>query len=141
MLGAGREAASVITMAIADGGAALGGDGGSIALVGTGLGANDLQPLRAVERLQRADVNFYDRLIDREVLELARRDAERVFACKHVGANAWPPDRINPVVVAEARKGRRVVRLRSDDPGLFGRAGEELEAARDAGGPSRSPRG
>ncbi|MBF9061470.1 uroporphyrinogen-III C-methyltransferase, partial [Rhodobacterales bacterium HKCCSP123] len=111
------------------------GAGGSIALVGAGPGARDLLTLRAVERLQEADVIFYDRLVDEDVLELARRDAERVFVGKHVGAHAWPQARINAVIVAEARKGRRVVRLKSGDPGIFGRAGEEIGAARAAGIP------
>ena len=106
---------------------------GSIALVGAGPGARDLLTLRAVERLQEADVIFYDRLVCEDVLELARRDAERVFVGKVVGAHAWPQQRINDVITAEALKGRRVVRLKSGDPGIFGRAGEELSAARARG--------
>ena len=78
---------------------------------------------------------FYDRLVDEEVLELARRDAERVFVGKHVGAHSWPQDRINQMIVAEAAKGRRVVRLKSGDPGIFGRATEEMDAAQEAGIP------
>lgn len=129
--GAEREAATAIKTAIANGGPAeiL---KGHIALVGAGPGARDLLTLRAVERLQEADVVFYDRLVDKEVLELARRDALRVFVGKHVGAHAWPQDRINAMIVAEARKGHRVVRLKSGDPGIFGRATEEIEAARAA---------
>ena len=128
-----REAARAIKDAIADGKAPGGEAKGHIALVGAGPGARDLLTLRAVQRLQEADVIFYDRLVDDEVLELARRDAERVFVGKHVGANAWPQDRINGVLVAEALKGRRVVRLKSGDPGIFGRATEEADAARAAG--------
>ena len=105
---------------------------GHIALVGAGPGARDLLTLRAVARLQEADVVFYDRLVDKDVLDLTRRDAERVFVGKHVGGNMWPQDRINRVIVAEALKGRRVVRLKSGDPGIFGRATEEIEAARAA---------
>jgi uroporphyrin-III C-methyltransferase/precorrin-2 dehydrogenase/sirohydrochlorin ferrochelatase len=89
--------------------------------------------LRAVEHLQEADVIFHDRLVDPDVLELARRDAERVYVGKTVGAHDWPQDRITATIIAEARKGRRVVRLKSGDPGIFGRATEELEAARAAG--------
>lgn len=106
---------------------------GLISLVGAGPGARDLLTLRAVQRLQEADVIFYDRLVDPEVLELARRDAERVFVGKEVGACAWPQERIDAVIVAAARKGRRVVRLKSGDPGIFGRATEELAAARAQG--------
>ncbi|MEM1274429.1 MAG: siroheme synthase CysG [Pseudomonadota bacterium] len=132
--GAEREAAAAIKAAIAAGGAPdQHTQTGSISLVGAGPGAKDLLTLRAVQRLQEADVVFFDRLVDEDVLELARRDAERVFVGKHVGANAWPQDRINAVILAEARAGRRVVRLKSGDPGIFGRGGEELEAARDAG--------
>ena len=89
--------------------------------------------LRAIARLQEADVIFYDRLVDPGVLELARRDAERVFVGKVVGAHAWPQEQIDAAVVTEARKGRRVVRLKSGDPGIFGRLDEELAAARAAG--------
>ena len=108
---------------------------GRIALVGAGPGARDLLTLRAVEYLQEADVIFYDRLVDPDVLELARRDAERVYVGKVVGAHDWPQDRITAAILAEARKGRRVVRLKSGDPGVFGRATEEIEAARAAGLP------
>jgi uroporphyrin-III C-methyltransferase/precorrin-2 dehydrogenase/sirohydrochlorin ferrochelatase len=131
--GAERAAAEALKAAIAAGGAPGAETGGSICLVGAGPGARDLLTLRAVARLQEADVIFYDRLVDAEVLELARRDAERVFVGKHVGAHAWPQGRINAAIVAEARKGRRVVRLKSGDPGIFGRAGEEIDAARAEG--------
>jgi len=130
-----RAAAQVIKAAIEAGAPPEGAAAGQISLVGAGPGARDLLTLRAVERLQEADVIFYDRLVDEEVLELARRDAERVFVGKHVGAHEWPQDRINAMIVAEARKGRRVVRLKSGDPGIFGRAGEEMDAAHAAGIP------
>jgi len=128
-----RAAAAEIKAAIETGSAPGETAGGSIALVGAGPGARDLLTLRAVARLQEADVIFYDRLVDAGVLELARRDAERVLVGKVVGANRWPQDRINRVMVAEALKGRRVVRLKSGDPGIFGRLEEELAAAQAAG--------
>lgn len=128
-----REAARAIKAAVSKGAPPEGRATGHIALVGAGPGARDLLTLRAVQRLQEADVIFYDRLVDEEVLELARRDAEQVFAGKHVGAHHWPQARINERIVAEARRGRRVVRLKSGDPGIFGRAGEEIVAARAAG--------
>jgi len=131
--GCEREAARAIKGAIAAGVPPKDAAVGHISLVGAGPGARDLLTLRAVERLQEADVIFYDRLVDEEVLELARRDAERVFVGKHVGAHAWPQDRINQMIVTEASKGRRVVRLKSGDPGIFGRATEEMDAAKDAG--------
>lgn len=128
-----RDVARTLKSAIEAGGPPEQDSAGQISLVGAGPGARDLLTLRAVERLQEADVIFYDRLVDAEVLELARRDAERVFVGKHVGAHAWPQDRINHMIVAAARKGQRVVRLKSGDPGIFGRATEELDAARAAG--------
>ncbi len=131
--GAEREALQEIKSAIEAGGAPDTDTCGHIALVGAGPGARDLLTLRAVERLQEADVIFYDRLVDPEVLELARRDAERVHVGKVVGAHAWPQERISAAIVAEARKGRRVVRLKSGDPSIFGRLREELDAARAAG--------
>lgn len=133
--GAEREASAMIKTAIAQGHAPEAVQTGSIALVGAGPGARDLLVMRAVQRLQEADVIFYDRLVDADVLELARRDAERVFVGKVVGAHAWPQDRITAMIVAEAKKGRRVVRLKSGDPGIFGRATEELSGARAAGIP------
>jgi uroporphyrin-III C-methyltransferase/precorrin-2 dehydrogenase/sirohydrochlorin ferrochelatase len=132
--GAEREAAAELKDAIRAGGRAVEA-GGRIDLVGAGPGARDLLTLRAVQRLQEADVIFYDRLVDPGVLELARRDAERIFAGKEVGACAWPQDRIDRAIVSEARRGRRVVRLKSGDPSIFGRAAEELDAARAAGVP------
>ncbi len=133
--GAPRDAARMIKKAISDGGAPERSTRGHIALVGAGPGARDLLTLRAVERLQEADVIYYDRLVDPEVLELARRDAERVFVGKTVGAHAWPQDKISAMIVAEATKGRNVVRLKSGDPAIFGRASEEIAAARAAGIP------
>ncbi|WP_306455371.1 siroheme synthase CysG [Jannaschia donghaensis] len=129
--GSERAAADLLKQTIA--GREMPAQTGHIALVGAGPGARDLLTLRAVERLQEADVIFYDRLVDPDVLELARRDAERVFVGKVVGAHAWPQDRICALIVAEASKGRRVVRLKSGDPCIFGRATEELDAARAAG--------
>ncbi len=133
--GAEAEAAELIKSAIDTRRVPENAGEGHIALVGAVPGARDLLTLRAVERLQEADVIYYDRLVDPDVLELARRDAERVFVGKEVGACAWPQDRICALITAEARKGRRVVRLKSGDPSIFGRATEEMEAARAAGIP------
>ncbi|WP_370283547.1 siroheme synthase CysG [Pseudooceanicola sp.] len=126
-----RAAAEMLKAAIAEGRAPAAR--GHIALVGAGPGARDLLTLRAVQRMQQADVIFYDRLVDPEVLELARRDADRVDVGKEVGACAWPQDRIDRLIVAEALQGRRVVRLKSGDPSVFGRASEEIAAAEAAG--------
>ena len=131
--GAERDAAMALKTAIRSGGAPSDQSAGVISLVGAGPGARDLLTLRAVERLQEADIIFYDRLVDVEVLELARRDAERVFVGKTVGASQWPQDRICSVIIAAAKQGKRVVRLKSGDPMLFGRATEELAAAEAEG--------
>ncbi len=129
--GALRDAARLIKDALARG--ETGAAQGSIALVGAGPGAADLLTLRALRLLQEADVIFYDRLVDPSILELARRDAERVFVGKEVGASSWPQERINTVIVAAAKRGKKVVRLKSGDPGIFGRVAEELDSAGAAG--------
>lgn len=128
-----REGATALKTAISEWGESNGESVGSISLVGAGPGAADLLTLRAVRRLQEADIIYYDRLVGREILDLARRDAERVFVGKEVGACAWPQDRINQVILSAARQGKQVVRLKSGDPGIFGRAEEELSAARESG--------
>ena len=132
--GAEREVARLIKEAIETG--ETGSDtGGSVALVGAGPGAKDLITLRGVQRLQEADVIYYDRLIDPDVLELARRDAERVYVGKRPGCHSWPQDRITQTLVAAARQGKRVVRLKCGDPGIFARGAEELAALKAAGIP------
>ncbi len=107
--------------------------GGSVALVGAGPGAKDLITLRGVQRLQEADIIFYDRLVDPEILELARRDAERVYVGKAPGQHSWPQEKISGVLVSAAKQGKRVVRLKCGDPGIFGRGTEEAEALEAAG--------
>lgn len=105
----------------------------SVALVGAGPGSSDLITLRGVQRLQEADVIFYDRLVDPGILELARRDAERVYVGKAPGCHSWPQDRINALIVSAALRGQRVVRLKCGDPGVFARGAEEAEALAAAG--------
>lgn len=131
--GAEREAARILKETIAAGG--LGEAGGFVSLVGAGPGARDLITLRGVQRLQEADVIFYDRLVDPDLLELARRDAERIYVGKAPGAHPWPQDRINGVILAAARAGKRVVRLKCGDPGIFARGAEEGAACDAAGIP------
>lgn len=130
-----RDAARMIKQAIAAGGIDHGDKaGGFVSLVGAGPGSRDLITLRAVQRLQEADVIFYDRLVDPDVLELARRDAERVFVGKAPGVHAWPQEKINGVIASAAKQGMRVVRLKCGDPGIFGRVGEEIACLNAAGG-------
>ncbi len=106
---------------------------GHIALVGAGPGAKDLLTLRALSRIQTADVVLFDRLVDPDIVDLARAGAERIYVGKDVGRCAWPQGRIDRLIVAKARLGLRVVRLKSGDPSVFGRASEEITAARAAG--------
>jgi len=73
-------------------------------------------------------VIFYDRLLDPEILELARRDAERVYVGKAPGCHTWPQEKITQTLVSAAKRGQRVVRLKCGDPGIFGRSTEEIEA-------------
>ena len=135
-----RDAIAAIKDAIAAGGApGKVAATGSVALVGAGPGAADLMTLRGVKRLQEADVILYDRLSGTDVLELARRDAERICVGKTPGDRAlpdrWSQDRINRLVVQKAAEGHSVVRLKCGDPGIFARGAEEVAACEAAGIP------
>ncbi len=106
---------------------------GRISLVGAGPGAADLLTFRAVDRMRVADVIFYDRLVEPEVLAMSGPRPKRVFVGKEVGAHSWPQDRINRTITAAALSGQQVVRLKSGDPSVFGRGCEEIAAARAFG--------
>ncbi|MEO1135023.1 MAG: siroheme synthase CysG [Pseudomonadota bacterium] len=105
---------------------------GVVHIVGAGPGDPDLLTLKAFRLLQRADVILYDRLVSNEILALARRDADRLFVGKAKANHAVPQQEIEARMIAFAREGKMVVRLKGGDPFIFGRGGEELDALRNA---------
>jgi uroporphyrin-III C-methyltransferase/precorrin-2 dehydrogenase/sirohydrochlorin ferrochelatase len=112
---------------------AEGANQGFVWLVGAGPGAADLLTLRAQRVLQEADVIVHDALVPDAVIAMGRRDADRIDVGKRKGRHSASQDEINAILVREAQAGRRVVRLKCGDPLVFGRAGEEMAALREAG--------
>jgi len=106
---------------------------GHVALVGAGPGAEDLLTLRAHRLLMQADVIVHDALVPEAVVSMGRRDAERILAGKRKGAHSMTQDEISRLLVELGHEGKRVVRLKSGDPLIFGRAAEEMAALREAG--------
>ncbi len=104
---------------------------GFVSLIGSGPGDPDLLTLKALRRLQQADVVVFDRLVSREILQLIPPGVSQISVGKSPGKHCVPQDQINEIIVSLALSGRQVARLKGGDPYIFGRGGEEALILRE----------